>query len=58
VVTAKGSPAKTLQLGGPVGGSDGKQVYAKLPDQPAVFVLSEADTAKLTRERAAFVGKK
>jgi hypothetical protein len=58
VVTQKGGPAKTLQLGGPVGGTDGKQVYAKVPDQPAVFVLSAADTEKLTRDRAAFAGKK
>jgi hypothetical protein len=58
VATQKGGTSKTLQLGGPVGGSDGKQVYAKLPDQPAVFVLSEADTTRLTRERPAFVQKK
>lgn len=58
VATAKGGASKTLQLGGPVGDSGGKKVYAKLPDQPAVFVLSEADTAELTRERAAFVQKK
>jgi len=58
VVTAKGGPSKTLQLGGPVGGSDGKKVYAKLPDQPAVFVLGEADTEKLTRERPEYIQKK
>ncbi len=58
VVTAKGGPPKTLQIGGPVGESGGKQVYAKRSDQPAVFVLSEADTAKLTRDRPAFAGKK
>jgi hypothetical protein len=58
VVTQRGGSAKTLHLGSPVGGTDGKQVYAKLPDQPAVFVLSAADTEKLTRDRAAFAGKK
>ncbi len=58
VVTPKGGASKTLQLGGPEGSSGGKRVYAKLPDQPAVFVLSEADTAKLTRDRPAFLGKK
>ncbi|HET6572981.1 MAG TPA: DUF4340 domain-containing protein [Fimbriiglobus sp.] len=58
VVTQKGGTSKALQLGGPVGESGGKQVYAKLPDQPAVFVLSAADTAKLTRDRPAFGLKK
>ena len=28
VVQPTGGPAKTLHLGGPVGGTDGKQVYA------------------------------
>ncbi len=56
-VTVRGV-SKSLQLGGPVGGTDGKQVYARLPDQSAVFILSAADTAKLTRERAAYVIKK
>ena len=57
VVTTKAG-SKTLHLGGPVGGTNGKQVYAKLPDRTDVFVLSEADTAKLTRDRPTFAGKK
>ncbi|MGL6097222.1 MAG: DUF4340 domain-containing protein, partial [Fimbriiglobus sp.] len=57
VVTQKGGAAKTLHFGGPVGGTGGKQVYAKVPDRPEVFVLSESDTAKLTRDRPAYSGK-
>jgi hypothetical protein len=59
VVTQKGE-AKTLHLGRPEGGSDGKRVYARVDDKGRtdVFVLTEADTAKLTRDRAGFVGKK
>lgn len=54
VFAPKGGGAKTLHIGGPVGSSGGKQVYARLPDQPTVFILSEADTAKLTRDRAGY----
>ncbi len=56
VVTQQGGMAKTLQLGGEVGGTNGKQVYAKVADKDRtdVFVLSEKDTATLTRERAAY----
>jgi hypothetical protein len=57
-VTQRGVGAKTLQLGGPVGGSGGKRVYARVPDRPGVFELSEAATATLTRDRAAFGAKK
>ncbi|MCU0704234.1 MAG: DUF4340 domain-containing protein [Fimbriiglobus sp.] len=55
VVTLPGGN-KTLQLGGEVGGTNGKQVYAKVEekDRTDVFVLSEADTAKLTRDRAGY----
>ena len=52
--------SKTLLLGGEVGGTNGKQVYAKVAD-PArtdVFVLSEADTAKLVRDRGGYAPKK
>jgi hypothetical protein len=59
VVTQQTGEAKTLHLGGEVGGTNGKQVYAKV-DDPArtdVFVLSEADTAKLTRDKSGY-GKK
>ena len=58
VVTQRGAAAKTLQLGGPVGGSGGKRVYARVPDRPGVFELSEAATAALTRDRAGFAAKK
>lgn len=57
IVAQTKTGAKTLHLGGPVGGTNGKQVYAKLPDRTDVFVLSESDTAKLTRDRSAYAGK-
>lgn len=59
VLTQKGE-AKTLHLGRPEGGSGGKRVYARVDDKGRtdVFILSEADTAKLTRDRAGFGGKK
>ncbi len=51
---------KTLAIGGPVGGTDGKQRYARIVDEGRtdVFILSAADTARLTRDRADYVGKK
>lgn len=60
VLTQKGGVTKTLHLGRPEGGSDGKRVYARVDEKGRtdVFVLSEADTAKLTRDRAGFAGKK
>lgn len=56
VITQQGGTAKTLHIGGEVGGTNGKQVYAKVEekDHTNVFVLSEADTAKLTRDRAGY----
>ena len=56
----EGKVTKSLQLGGEVGGSGGKQVYAKVnePGRTDVFVLSEADTAKLMRDRAGLTVKK
>ncbi len=53
VITQQGGTAKTLQLGGEVGGTNGKQVYAKVADKDRtdVFVLSEKDTAALTKDR-------
>jgi len=56
----EGQVTKSLQLGGEVGGSGGKQVYAKVnePGRTDVFVLSEADTAKLMRDRAGLTVKK
>jgi hypothetical protein len=58
VVAVKSGVSRTLHLGGPVDGTGGKQVYAKLPDQPGVFVLSADDTAKLTRDRAGYGKRK
>jgi hypothetical protein len=56
VISQQGGTAKTLQIGGEVGGTNGKQVYAKVDDQDRtdVFVLSEADTAKLVRDRVGY----
>jgi hypothetical protein len=53
VVTQQTGESKTLRLGGEVGGTNGKRVYAKVdePGRTDVFVLSESDTAKLTRDR-------
>jgi len=55
-----GKVTKSLQIGGEVGGSNGKQVYAKVnePGRTDVFALTEADTAKLTRDRATLFVKK
>ena len=60
VVTLRDNATRTLHIGGPVGGSGGKQVYAKAGEsgRGEVFVLSEADTIRLTRDRAAYAGKK
>jgi len=60
VIGQPGGASKVLQLGGEVGGTDGKQVYARVvePGRTDVFVLSAADTAKLKRDRAAYVKKK
>jgi len=46
---------QTLNLGNAEGGS--KRMYAAIPGNTAVFVLSEADSAKLTRDAKAFAGK-
>ena len=58
-VVGKGGATKSLAVGGPEGTSGGKQRYAKVndPARPEVFVLSESDTAKLTRDRASLVEK-
>jgi hypothetical protein len=49
-----------LEIGGPVGGTDGKQRYARVADKDRtdVFVLTAADTARLTRDRGEYVMKK
>jgi hypothetical protein len=59
-VTSRDGMKKVLHIGGAVGGVDGKQVYAKVADatRTDVFVLGEADTARLTRDRAAYLEKK
>jgi hypothetical protein len=59
-VTQRDGSKRVLHLGGAVGGTDGKQVYARVAD-PArtdVFVLSEADTARLTRDRGVYGERK
>jgi len=50
----------TLEIGGVVGGTDGKERYACVTDKNRsdVFVLSAADTARFTHDRTAFVKKK
>ncbi len=56
----EGGGAKTLQIGSEVGGTSGKRAYARVaePGRTDVFVLSEADTAKLLRDRAGLLMKK
>ncbi|MBY0455741.1 MAG: DUF4340 domain-containing protein, partial [Gemmataceae bacterium] len=60
VVSFRDGSKRELAVGGVVGGSDGKQRYARVvdKDRTEVFVLSAADTARLTRDRAVFVPKK
>ncbi len=60
VVSQRGGVSKTLQIGREEGGSGGKRVYARVlePGRSDVFVLGEADTAALMRDRGAFGGKK
>ena len=55
-VTQAGGVTKTLQIGLPEGGSDGKRVYARPDekDRTDVVVLSDADTEKLLRDRAGY----
>jgi len=60
VISAPGAPPKVLQIGGEVGGTNGKQAYARVDEKGRtdVFILSEADTATLLRDRAAYLSKK
>lgn len=60
VLTQRGGVVKALHLGREEGGSGGKRVYARVdePGRTEVFVLGEADTEKLTRDRAGFLTKK
>jgi hypothetical protein len=59
VVPKDGDP-RVLAIGGPVGGTDDKQRYARVVDKGRsdAFVLSAADTARLVRDRGTFVLKK
>jgi len=59
-VTGRMGEKGVLEIGGIVGGTDGKQRYARIDDKDRteVFVLSAADTARLTRERALYTLKK
>jgi hypothetical protein len=59
-VTFKDGSKRVLAVGGAVGGTDGKQRYARVvdPARTEVFVLSAADSARFTRDRAVFVPKK
>jgi hypothetical protein len=51
---------RVLEIGAAVGGTDGKQRYARVveKDRSDVFVLTPADTALVTRDRAAYLMKK
>lgn len=59
-ISQRGGVVKTLHLGREEGGSNGTRLYAKVADKDRtdVFVLSEADTAKLARDRSALLQKK
>jgi Domain of unknown function (DUF4340) len=51
---------RVLEVGGVVGGAGGKQRYARVAEKGLsdVFVLSEADTMRLTRDRSSYLKKK
>jgi Domain of unknown function (DUF4340) len=59
-VVFKDGSKRVLAVGGAVGGTDGKQRYARVvdPARTEVFVLSAADSARFVRDRAVFVPKK
>ncbi|HEV3386169.1 MAG TPA: DUF4340 domain-containing protein, partial [Gemmata sp.] len=59
-VTSPGGMRKVLEIGAAVGGTDGKQRYARVveKDRTDVFVLTAADTMRLTRDRSLYVMKK
>jgi hypothetical protein len=59
-VALRDGGTRVLAVGGPVGGTDNKQRYARVVDKGRsdVFILSAADTARFTRDRAAYVQKK
>ena len=59
-VIFKDGSKRVLGVGGVVGGTNDKQRYARVIDKnrSEVFVLSAADTARLTRDRATYIQKK
>jgi hypothetical protein len=60
-VSSRGGMMKrVLEIGNVVGGTDGKQRYARIVDKDRtdVFILSAADTTRLTRDRGVYVLKK
>lgn len=59
-VMFKDGTKRALAVGGIVGGTGDKQRYARVvdPARTDVFVLSVADTTRLTRDRATYVMKK
>ncbi|MDY3563698.1 DUF4340 domain-containing protein [Gemmata sp. JC673] len=59
-VTFKDGSKRELAVGGVVGGTGDKQRYARVVDKDRtdVFVLSAADTDRLTRARGVYVQKK
>ncbi|HEV3438430.1 MAG TPA: DUF4340 domain-containing protein [Gemmata sp.] len=59
-ITSPGGAKRVLEIGAVVGGTDGKQRYARVVDKDRsdVFVLTALDTMRLTRDRSAYVMKK
>lgn len=59
-VISQGGVKRVLEIGAEVGGTGGKQRYARVADKDRsdVFVLSAADTLRLTRDRSVYVMKK
>jgi hypothetical protein len=58
-ITSAGA-RQILEIGGAVGGTTGKQRYARVVDKDRtdVFVLTPSDTALLTRDRSSYLLKK
>jgi hypothetical protein len=59
-VVAPGVPKRVLEIGATVGGTEGKQRYARVVDKERsdVFVLTAEDTLRLMRDRSAYSLKK
>ena len=60
LTVASAPGARVLEIGAAVGGTDGKQRYARVAekDRTDVFILSPADTTRLMRDRGAYLLKK